>query len=170
MVCCSCRFLPVNPSGGLANLDSEVCENGDTRCVTGYTCNRDAQIGECLPPPSLSAVAPGLGSNLGGGLVEITGQGFQAGATLSIGGGPAIPTPLVSSSKLTATLPQTSSRTSMATRSPTLRSSTSATAAPRSRATWRSEATASGRQAGALITGGVHGAGGFLAAPAMASR
>ena len=58
------------------------------------------------PPPTVTAVAPNIGSTLGGTSVTITGANFSAGASVTFGGVAASAAQVVSSTKITATTAQ----------------------------------------------------------------
>ena len=55
------------------------------------------------PAPTVTAISPNSGSTSGGTLVSITGTGFLAGATVSLGGTTAMGVTVVSSTSITAT-------------------------------------------------------------------
>jgi plastocyanin len=55
--------------------------------------------------PSVSSISPNTGSTAGGTVVNINGTGFQTGATVTIGGIPAIDVSVVSSASITAKTP-----------------------------------------------------------------
>ena len=57
------------------------------------------------PAPTLTGVSPASGTAAGGTAVTITGTGFQAGATVSLGGTAATGVTVVSSTSITATTP-----------------------------------------------------------------
>src|SRR5207249_4543280 len=57
------------------------------------------------PPPTISGVSPASGSGTGGTLVTISGTGFTAGATVTIGGAAATGVTVVNSTRITATTP-----------------------------------------------------------------
>ena len=73
--------------------------------------NPDNQIGTLsngftyTAPPTVTSVAPGSGSTVGGTAVTITGTNFVSGATVSFGGAAATGVSFVSSTGLTATTP-----------------------------------------------------------------
>ena len=58
-----------------------------------------------VPPPTVTGVAPASGSTNGGTAVTITGTGFAAGATVTIGGNPATGVTVGNSTSITATTP-----------------------------------------------------------------
>ena len=58
-----------------------------------------------VPPPTVTGVSPASGSTTGGTAVTITGTGFAAGATVTIGGNPATGVTVVNSTSITATTP-----------------------------------------------------------------
>jgi len=58
-----------------------------------------------LPAPAVTSITPSTGPAAGGTAVEIAGTGFQAGATLRIGGGAAPGTAVVSATRITARTP-----------------------------------------------------------------
>src|SRR5436190_8433850 len=58
-----------------------------------------------VPPPTVSGVSPASGSSSGGTAVTITGTGFAAGATVTIGGNAATGVTVVNSTSITATTP-----------------------------------------------------------------
>ena len=57
------------------------------------------------PPPTVTGISPASGTAAGGTAVTITGTGFLAGATVSLGGTPATGVTVVSGTTITATTP-----------------------------------------------------------------
>jgi hypothetical protein len=57
------------------------------------------------PAPTVSSISPTSGTTAGGTAISITGSGFLAGATVSLGGTPATGVTVVSSTSITATAP-----------------------------------------------------------------
>jgi hypothetical protein len=66
----------------------------------------ESKVGICVFPavsaPTIAAVKPNSGSTAGGTAITITGTGFQAGATVSLGGVPATSVVVVGSTTITA--------------------------------------------------------------------
>jgi large repetitive protein len=60
---------------------------------------------EAAAAPSLTGVAPALGTRGGGTVLALTGTGFLAGATVTIGGAPAVGVVVNSANSITATTP-----------------------------------------------------------------
>src|SRR3989449_4290655 len=56
-----------------------------------------------MPTPTVSAISPSSGTSSGGTAVTLTGTGFTAGATVSLGGTATTNVTVVSSTSLTAT-------------------------------------------------------------------
>ena len=86
-----------------AGTVSVVVTNSDTQSGTltqGFTYTTVSN-----PPPTLTGVSPASGTAAGGTSVTITGTGFLAGATVSLGGTPATGVTVVSSTTITATTP-----------------------------------------------------------------
>jgi hypothetical protein len=80
-----------------------VVTNSDTQSGTltqGFTYTTVSN-----PPPTLTGVSPASGTAAGGTSVTITGTGFLAGQTVSLGGTPATGVTVVSSTTITATTP-----------------------------------------------------------------
>jgi hypothetical protein len=80
-----------------------VVSNSDTQSGTltqGFTYTTVSN-----PPPTLTGVSPASGTAAGGTAVTITGTGFLAGQTVSLGGTPARGVTVVSSTTITATTP-----------------------------------------------------------------
>ena len=80
-----------------------VVTNSDTQSGTltlGFTYTAVSN-----PPPTLTGISPVSGTAAGGTAVTITGTGFLAGATVSLGGTPATGVTVVSSTTITATTP-----------------------------------------------------------------
>ena len=78
-----------------------VVTNTDTQFGTltnGYTYTSN-------PAPTVSTISPNTGTTAGGTAVTITGTGFLAGATVSLGGTAATGVTVVSSTSITATTP-----------------------------------------------------------------
>ncbi len=80
-----------------------IVTNSDTQSGTltqGFTYTTASN-----PPPTLTGVSPASGTAAGGTAVTITGTGFLAGATVSLGGTPATGVTVVNSTSITATTP-----------------------------------------------------------------
>jgi hypothetical protein len=82
--------------------------------VSVVVANSDAQSGTLAnvytytggnPAPTVSSIAPNTGTSGGGTRVTISGTGFEAGATVSLGGTAATGVTVVSSTSITATTP-----------------------------------------------------------------
>jgi hypothetical protein len=81
--------------------------------VTVTVTNTDAQSGSLTngytyssnPAPTVTSISPNTGLSTGGTAVTITGTGFLAGATVSLGGTAATGVNVVSSTSITATTP-----------------------------------------------------------------
>lgn len=80
--------------------------------VAVAVCLAAAACGDDGPPTgpgdgsvSVTAVSPGTGSTFGGTTVTITGTGFQSGATVLVGGGPATDVVVTGGTKITAKTP-----------------------------------------------------------------
>lgn len=73
--------------------------------------NADGQTGTLagaftyVPPPTVTGVSPTSGYTAGGTAITLTGTGFQAGATVSVGGSPATGVTVASATSITATTP-----------------------------------------------------------------
>lgn len=69
----------------------------------------ESRVGACIFPavtgPTLNAVTPTSGTTAGGTPVTLTGSGFQAGATVTLGGSAATSVVVVNSSTITAVAP-----------------------------------------------------------------
>jgi hypothetical protein len=78
-----------SPPGGLRNDNTILPETG----------------GGSLPGPTISSVSPGSGPTAGGTQITITGAGFAAGASVSLGGAPASAVNVLSANLLTASSP-----------------------------------------------------------------
>jgi hypothetical protein len=86
-----------------------------TGTVSVIVTNSDSQSGTLTqgftytavsnPPPTVTGISPASGTVAGGTAVSITGTGFLAGATVSLGGTPATGVTVVSSTTITATTP-----------------------------------------------------------------
>jgi hypothetical protein len=88
------------PVGAVGAADVTV-SNADLQADTltgGYTYL-------AIPPPTVASIAPVEGSMAGGTSITITGTGFSAGATVSIGGAAATAASVVSATSITATTP-----------------------------------------------------------------
>lgn len=70
----------------------------------GQSSTQAAGFTYVLPPPAVTSLAPASGTTLGGTSVTVTGAGFQAGASATLGGSPAVVGALTASS-LTLTTP-----------------------------------------------------------------
>jgi len=80
-----------------------IVTNSDTQSGTltqGFTYTTGSN-----PPPTLTGVSPASGTAAGGTAVTLTGTGFLAGATVSLGGTPATGVTVVNSTSITATTP-----------------------------------------------------------------
>jgi hypothetical protein len=80
-----------------------VVTNSDTQAGTltqGFTYTTLSN-----PPPTVTSISPNSGTMNGGTAVAITGTGFQAGTTVSLGGTPATGVTVASSTSITATTP-----------------------------------------------------------------
>ena len=87
-------------AAGVVNV---IVTNSDTQSGTltqGFTYTAVSN-----PTPMLSGISPASGTAAGGTAVTITGTGFLAGATVSLGGTPAAGVTVVSSTTITATTP-----------------------------------------------------------------
>jgi hypothetical protein len=87
-------------SAGTVNV---IVTNSDTQSGTltqGFTYTTLSN-----PPPTLTGVSPASGTAAGGTAVTITGTGFLAGATVSLGGTPATGVTVMNSTSITATTP-----------------------------------------------------------------
>ena len=89
------------------NLNADSCHNGGTQCQPGYVCDlaqRQCQVLR-LPPPVLAAVTPAVADSRGGTEITLTGQDFQMGVALRIGGTAVADVIYDSPLQLRATLP-----------------------------------------------------------------
>jgi len=79
------KMVAVAPAHGPGPVDVVVTNaNGDSSTLTaGFTYTFEAPNGA---PPSVTAVSPATGSTSGGSPIVISGTGFRAGATVSLGG------------------------------------------------------------------------------------
>src|SRR5712691_1575488 len=87
-------------AAGLVNV---IVTNSDTQSGTltqGFTYTTVSN-----PPPTLTGISPASGTAAGGTAVTITGTGFLAGATVSLGGTQATGVTVVNSTSITATTP-----------------------------------------------------------------
>jgi hypothetical protein len=79
--------------------------------VSVQVTNTDTQSGSLasafiyVPPPAVGSVVPNFGPLAGGTPITITGTGFRAGATVTVGGNPATSVNFVSATTLTAVTP-----------------------------------------------------------------
>jgi len=78
--------------------------------ATVTVTNPDAQsarttVTYIVPPPAIASVTPATGPNSGGTAITILGNGFQAGATVTIGTRTAVAVTVVDASTITATTP-----------------------------------------------------------------
>ena len=64
-----------------------------------------SRVAEAAPAPTISSIAPAIGASAGGTSITITGTGFVAGVTVSVGGVAATGVTLVSATSITATTP-----------------------------------------------------------------
>ena len=62
-----------------------------------------SRVAEAAPAPTISSIAPAIGASAGGTSITITGTGFVAGVTVSVGGVAATGVTLVSATSITAT-------------------------------------------------------------------
>jgi hypothetical protein len=95
----STSITATTPAGS-AGAASVVVTNSDTQSGTltnGFTY--------LAPPPTVTNVAPGTGSTIGGTLITITGTNFVAGATVSVGGSAATGVTVVNATTITASTP-----------------------------------------------------------------
>jgi hypothetical protein len=93
-------------SAGTVNV---IVTNSDTQSGTltqGFTYTTVSN-----PPPTLTGISPASGTAAGGTAVTITGTGFLAGATVSLGGTPATGVTVMNSTSITATTPPHSAGT-----------------------------------------------------------
>ncbi len=72
--------------------------------ASGGTANA-TQMFTYVAPPVLSSISPPSGTTAGGTIVTITGSGFLAGSTVTIGGNPATSVVVNSATSITATTP-----------------------------------------------------------------
>lgn len=89
----------INPANAIAGPYSVVITNTDTQSATkanGFTY---------IPPPIVTSVSPTSGQLAGGGLLTMTGSGFTAGATVSIGGSSCFGVSVTSATSATCFLP-----------------------------------------------------------------
>ncbi len=80
-----------------------IVTNSDTQSGTltqGFTYTTVSN-----PAPTLTGISPASGAAAGGTAVTISGTGFQAGATVSMGGTPATAVTVMNSTSITATTP-----------------------------------------------------------------
>lgn len=89
------RITAVTPAGS-AGLVDVVVTNSDSQTVTLPASFR------YVPPPALTAITPTHGPRQGGTLITITGQNFQAGAVVRLGGVPAFAVTVRSPTEATA--------------------------------------------------------------------
>ncbi|MCI0341961.1 MAG: IPT/TIG domain-containing protein [Planctomycetales bacterium] len=89
----------VTPTGtpGPANVSVTNAAASPGTLVNGYTFQGT--------PPTLSSVSPAAGPLAGGTLVTLTGTGFLAGATVTVGGSPATTVTVASSTTITCVTP-----------------------------------------------------------------
>ena len=71
----------------------------------GQSATRTAAFTFLAAAPAVSSVSPSTGSTAGGTLLTLSGSGFLAGATVSVGGSAATAVSVVSASTITATTP-----------------------------------------------------------------
>lgn len=75
-------------------------------CLVAAACGDDGPpTGPGGGAVSVTAVSPGTGSTFGGTTITITGTGFQSGATVLVGGGPATDVVVTGGTKITAKTP-----------------------------------------------------------------
>jgi hypothetical protein len=79
--------------------------NGTSTWVMQVAAFKAAGQGSGNPAPTVTGISPTSGSSNGGTALTITGTGFLAGATVSLGGTAATGITVVSSTKITATAP-----------------------------------------------------------------
>src|SRR5439155_1298585 len=94
----SSTSLTASTAAHAAGAVNVVVTNSDGQSGTltgGYTYTN--------PAPAVSAISPSSGTSSGGTAVTVTGTGFAAGATVSLGGTAATNVTVVSSTSLTAT-------------------------------------------------------------------
>jgi Carboxypeptidase regulatory-like domain/IPT/TIG domain/Dockerin type I domain len=81
----------------------------DVTVVSGASCSDTGQasvaVTDAPPPVTITSVAPGSASRLGGTGITITGTGFLSGATVTVGGTAATNVVVVSATQITATTP-----------------------------------------------------------------
>jgi hypothetical protein len=89
------QITAATPAHAAGAVDVAVTTPGGTATSTGgYTY--------VPPPPTITTVAPGSGSTLGGTAVTITGTGFVSGATVTLGGVAATSVAVPSATTITA--------------------------------------------------------------------
>jgi hypothetical protein len=98
-VASSTQIQAVTPPHATGAVDVRVT-NPDAQFATlpaGFTYG--------FPPPTISSIVPSTGPTAGGTAVTITGTGFQAGATVSLGGAAAASVAVASSTQIQAVTP-----------------------------------------------------------------
>ncbi len=95
-------------AGGYSNIILYFGLNGDVSQAVldqmrGYVESKAACLGPLAAAPTVTGIAPGGGPTNGGTAVTISGTGFQAFATVTIGGVKATGVTIVSSTTITAT-------------------------------------------------------------------
>ena len=89
---------------------ASLSSNGQLYAVGGWAEIDAIYVYEDMAPaPAVTAVSESSGSTIGGISITITGTGFAAGATVSIGGSPCSDVVVVSSTEMTCTTPANSS-------------------------------------------------------------
>ena len=76
-----------------------------TSDATGALANAFTYVAAAGPAPTIASVAPTAGSTVGGTTITITGTGFLAGATVTVGGQAATGVSVVSGTSITAVTP-----------------------------------------------------------------
>ena len=88
--------------------NARACEQASAdACGPGMFC--DLVLNECVVDsaisPSITNASPALGPTSGGTVITLDGANFVTGATVQVGGGAATPATVLSSSRITFTLP-----------------------------------------------------------------
>lgn len=92
----SSAILGTTPPHAAGAVDVVVTTGGQTATASGAFT---------YVAPSVTSISPNTGSTAGGTVVNISGTGFQTGATVTIGGIPAIDVSVVSATSITAKTP-----------------------------------------------------------------
>jgi len=95
----STTIVAVTPPASAAGAVPVVVKNGDGQSVSFSGFNYT------LPGPSITAVSPATGPTSGGTTFTITGTGFAAGATVTVGGRPAGQVAVANSTTISALSP-----------------------------------------------------------------